>query len=57
MFIIYCEADNSHCKVENSDVIYDERQIPEDGSTVKFFWRSSTYTGQVITYSGEPVHI
>lgn len=52
MFLLYCATDNSHCLVENENVIYDEKNIKK-GDEVIFTYNNKEYTGRVIDHSGK----
>ncbi|XP_071575452.1 uncharacterized protein [Temnothorax nylanderi] len=53
MFLIHCQTDNSYCKVEDFDVIYDEENIPNPGELVTFLWKNSKFNGTVIMQSAD----
>lgn len=53
MFLIYCEEDHSHCKVEDFEVKYDDDNIPKPGEVVSFFWQSKEFQGSVVMHSSK----
>lgn len=53
MFLIYCEKDNSYCKVKNLKVKFDAENIPRPGELVNFYWNTKEFQGKVIMYSGK----
>jgi len=52
MFLLYCASDNSHCLVENENVIYNEENIKK-GDEVIFTYNNKEYIGRVIDHSGK----
>ncbi|CAD6233586.1 GSCOCG00012285001-RA-CDS [Cotesia congregata] len=51
MFILKCKRDDSVCKVDDSEVIYNEDSPPKDGEDVKFYYGDKQELGQVIMMS------
>jgi len=52
MFFLYFASDNSHCLVENENVIYNEENIKK-GNEVIFTYNNKEYIGRVIDHSGK----
>ncbi|KAH0553358.1 probable ATP-dependent helicase PF08_0048 [Cotesia glomerata] len=51
MFILKCKRDDSVCKVDDSEVIYNKDSPPKDGEDVKFYYGGKQEFGQVIMMS------
>lgn len=53
MFILICERDNSYCKIDDSEVMFDKNNPPNEGDSVIFFYKKKKETGRVIMFSGK----
>ncbi|KAH0546613.1 hypothetical protein KQX54_012196 [Cotesia glomerata] len=51
MFILKCSRDNSFCKIDESEVIFNKDSPPKEGETVKFLWYGNEEFGEVVMES------
>ncbi|XP_057323635.1 uncharacterized protein LOC130666538 [Microplitis mediator] len=51
MFILKCQRDNSFCKVEDSEVIFDKENPPNENEIVKFLYNGKEELGEVVMIS------
>lgn len=53
MFILKCSRDNSFCKIDESEVIFNKDSPPKEGETVKFLWYRKEELGEIAMKSGK----
>lgn len=53
MFIVKCGRDNSHAKVDDKNVIFDEANSPNEGDEVYFFYNKIKERGEVVMISSK----